>query len=48
MKVTLEIPDELHRKLKEKAAVEGTTMRALILRGLAISKLPKTASPRLK
>lgn len=31
MRVTIDIPDGIHRRLKAKAASEGTTMRALIL-----------------
>lgn len=31
MKLIVEIPDELHRQLKVKAAQEGTTMKELVL-----------------
>lgn len=34
MRVTLDIPDEIHAALKRHAAAEGTTMRALILRAI--------------
>ena len=34
MRVTLDIPDEIHAALKRRAAAEGTTMRALILRAI--------------
>ena len=30
--MTLDIPDPIHKELKRRAAAEGTTMRALILR----------------
>lgn len=31
MKLIVDVPDELHRKLKVKAAQEGTTMKDLVL-----------------
>jgi plasmid stability protein len=31
MRLTLDIPDEIHARLKARAKEEGTTMRALIL-----------------
>lgn len=31
MRVTLDIPDEIHAWLKARARLEGTTMRAIIL-----------------
>jgi hypothetical protein len=34
MRITLDIPDEVHAKLKALAKKEGTTMRAIILRGI--------------
>jgi hypothetical protein len=34
MRVTLDIPDAIHLELKRRAAAEGTTMRALILRAI--------------
>jgi flagellar motor component MotA len=34
MRITLDIPDPLHRKLKQKAASDGCTMKALIIRGV--------------
>jgi hypothetical protein len=34
MRVTIDIPDELHARIKEQARREGTTMRAIILRAL--------------
>jgi hypothetical protein len=34
MRVTLEFPDEAHRAWKARAAREGTTLRALVLRAI--------------
>lgn len=34
MRLTINIPDDIHRSLKIKAATEGTTMRALLLTGI--------------
>ncbi len=34
MRVTIDIPDEIHARLKARAKAEGTTMRAIILRGI--------------
>jgi len=34
MRVTIDIPDEIHAKLKALAKREGTTMRAIILSGI--------------
>lgn len=34
MRVTLDIPDEIHARLKALAKKEGTTMRAIILRAI--------------
>jgi hypothetical protein len=34
MRVTLDIPDEIHAKVKALAKREGTTMRAIILRAI--------------
>ena len=36
MRVTIDIPDAQHRRLKTRVAAEGTTMRALILRGIGL------------
>lgn len=37
MKTTIEIPDELFRAAKAKAALEGRTLKALILEGVQIA-----------
>jgi hypothetical protein len=34
MRTTLDIPDEVYRRLKVKAAVEGETIREIALRGI--------------
>jgi hypothetical protein len=34
MRITIDIPDEMHARLKARAKEEGTTMRAIILRGI--------------
>lgn len=34
MRLTINIPDDIHRSLKIKAAKEGTTMHALLLQGI--------------
>jgi predicted DNA-binding protein len=34
MRVTIDIPDEIHARLKALAKKEGTTMRAIILSGI--------------
>ena len=34
MRTTVDIPDEIYRRLKIKAAEDGETVRALILRGV--------------
>jgi len=34
MRTTIDIPDEVYRKLKVKAAMEGETVREIVLRGI--------------
>jgi hypothetical protein len=34
MRTTLDIPDDVYRKLKVKAATEGETVRSIALRGI--------------
>jgi hypothetical protein len=34
MRTTIDIPDEVYRRLKVKAAVEGETLREIALRGI--------------
>ena len=36
MRTTVDIPDAIYRELKVRAAREGTTIKALILRGVTI------------
>lgn len=47
MKTTLEIPDELFREAKAKAALEGRKLKDLVAEGLrAVISGQTTASPR--
>ncbi|MGA2050866.1 MAG: hypothetical protein ABSG96_24480 [Terracidiphilus sp.] len=55
MRTTLDIPDEVYRRLKIKAAVEGEAIRKIALRGIlreideqAPSPLPRLSEPILK
>ena len=34
MRLTLDIPDEIHARLKARAKEEGTTIRAIVLRAI--------------
>jgi len=42
MRTTLDIPDETYRRLKIKAAEEGTTVRKIVLRGIQNELEPVT------
>ena len=44
MRVTIDIPDELHTKLKTLAKREGATMRAIVLRAI-ITELRREITP---
>jgi plasmid stability protein len=44
MRVTIDIPDAIHAELKRRAAAEGTTMRALILRAIVAGSLENRRS----
>jgi hypothetical protein len=46
MRVTLDIPDEIHAILKARAKNEGTTMRAIILRAIN-AELRRESPPAL-
>ncbi len=55
MRTTLDIPDDVYRRLKIKAAVRGETLRQVALRGLlreideqVPSPLPRLSEPILK
>ena len=37
MRVTIDIPDELHQAAKARAALEGRSLRALFLEGLELA-----------
>jgi hypothetical protein len=52
MRISIEIPDKTHRRLKSRAAAEGTSMRQLLLRGVeqilrepARMKVPRLSEP---
>jgi hypothetical protein len=45
MRTTLDIPDEVYRRLKVKAAVEGETIREIALRGILKEIAPPAAKP---
>jgi Antitoxin ParD len=55
MRTTLDIPDETYRRLKIKAAVEGKTIRKIVLQGILreideqnTPPLPRLSEPILK
>lgn len=50
MRTTVDIPDALYRRLKAKAAGEGTTVKALVLRGVrrALEPAPSPKGRRIK
>ena len=37
MKTTLELPDDLYRKVKSKAAIDGVRMTDVVIRGLRMA-----------
>ncbi len=37
MRTTVDIPDEMYRELKSRAALEGETVKALIVRGVEVT-----------
>ena len=45
MRTTIDIPDATYRELKIKAAVEGTTVRQIVLRGIEVELQAKEAKP---
>jgi len=49
MRTTIDIPDEIYRKLKVKAALEGQTIREIALQGIQreIGELPAKSVRRL-
>jgi hypothetical protein len=48
MRTTVDIPDPTYRALKVRAAAEGTTVKALILRGVSVAMgvSPEAAAKR--
>ena len=45
MRTTIDIPDETYRKLKVKAALEGETVRQIVLRGILREIGPSVTEP---
>jgi hypothetical protein len=50
MRTTIDIPDTKYRQLKSKAASEGTTVKALVLKGVEVvlTQKPSTLRKPLK
>jgi hypothetical protein len=48
MRTTIDIPDEVYRKLKVKAALEGQTVREIALRAIHREIGPAEARPHAK
>ena len=49
MRVTIDIPDDLHQAAKAKAALEGRPLRALFLEGLGLAlRRPPARQPALR
>jgi hypothetical protein len=46
MRTTVDIPDDLYRELKSKAALDGRSVKELILRGVQAELRPSQKSPR--
>lgn len=46
MRITIDIPDEIHARLKALAKKEGTTMRAIILRGIERELKAEESAPK--
>ena len=46
MRTTVDIPDSKYRQLKSKAASEGTTVKALVLKGVEVVLTQKPSAPR--
>jgi hypothetical protein len=48
MRTTVDIPDTKYRLLKGKAASEGTTVKALVMKGVEVVLSERTAPKRKK
>jgi hypothetical protein len=48
MRTTVDIPDPLYRELKSKAAMEGRSVKELILRGVEVELRPPAKPGRKK
>ena len=46
MRTTVDIPDDMYRELKSRAALEGKTVKELILRGVSVTLEAHNLSPR--
>lgn len=46
MRTTVDIPDSKYRQLKSKAASEGTTVKALVLKGVEVVLTQRSPAPR--
>jgi hypothetical protein len=45
MRTTIDIPDAMYRRLKAQAATDGTSVKALILRGAEQALAPQSRRP---
>jgi hypothetical protein len=48
MRTTIAIPDEMYRELKSRAALEGETVKALLVRGVEVALRSKATASSLK
>ena len=46
MRTTVDIPDPIYRELKSRAAIEGKTVKELILRGVSVTLEAHTLAPK--
>ncbi len=46
MRTSLDIPDPIYREMRVRAANEGTTMREIILEGVAMRLRARDAAPK--
>jgi hypothetical protein len=45
MRITIDIPDEIHARLKARAKEEATTIKEIILQGVAVTLQTRRAAP---
>jgi len=48
MRTTIDIPDPLYQEIKLRAAVEGTTIREIVLQGVAVRLHNRASKPDAK